>query len=36
MRSLKEYNQNKVKMQNQIAAQTQLQIQDLQEKLRSN
>lgn len=33
MRSLKEYNQDKVKMQNQIAAQTQSQIQDLQEKL---
>ena len=33
MRSLEEYNQDKVKMQNQIAAHTQLQIQDLQEKL---
>ena len=32
MRSLEEYNQDKVKMQNQIAAHTQLQIQDLQEK----
>ena len=33
MRSLEEYNQNKVKMQNQIEAQTQIQIQELQEKL---
>jgi hypothetical protein len=33
MRSLEEYTQDKLKMQNQIAAPTQLQIQDLQEKL---
>ena len=36
MRNLEEYNQDKVKMQNQIAVQTQLQVQDLREKIESN
>ena len=33
MRNLEEYNQDKVKMQNQIETQMQTQIQDLQEKI---